>query len=128
MGRWSRQASCAFVFGISFLVPARAADPQWIRARLGFFESISDRGRKAAIQGLSQFEQFRYALGAVMGQADLKLEPPLRILIFGKAQEMAAQGCKGLMAARARTMACVPAEGQLPAKIIRELPRRLLGE
>ena len=49
-----------------------AAD-QWIRAKLGPFEAISDDGRPAAIQALSQFEQFRYALGAAMGQHDLRL-------------------------------------------------------
>src|SRR5665213_2577405 len=79
----------------------RAAYPlfgskSWIRAKLGPFEAISDDGRTPAIQALSQFEQFRYALGAAMGQPDLRLDPPLRILVFRDAREMAAQGCDGI--------------------------------
>src|SRR5580692_9784846 len=79
----------------SFSGRAFAADPligakQWIRAKLGPFEAISDDGRAAAIQALSQFEQFRYALGSAMGQSDLRLDPPLRIIVFKDAKEMAA--------------------------------------
>lgn len=53
----------------------------WYRARLGPFEAISDNGRDSALQALSQFEQFRYALGTAMGQPDLRMNPPLRILV-----------------------------------------------
>src|SRR5580658_10323700 len=77
-----------------------AADPvagtRWIRAKLGPFEAVSDDGRTAAIQSLSQFEQFRYALGAAMGQDDLRLDPPLRIIVFRNAREMEAEGCDGI--------------------------------
>ena len=102
-----------------------AAD-QWVKARLGPFESISNDGRTSAVQTLSQFEQFRYALGSVMGQADLRMDPPLRILVFREAREMAAQGCEGLHMGRDHLMACAVASGQLPIPIVRELTRRLL--
>jgi len=102
------------------------AESQWARARLGSFETVSDNGRKSAIQGLSQFEQFRFALGAVMGQPELRLDPPLRILVFRNAQEMAAQGCAGISTGRDRQMACTTSEGQLPPDLVRELTRRLL--
>ena len=62
----------------------------WYRARLGPFEAITDNGRDSALQALSQFEQFRYALGSAMGQSDLRLNPPLRILVFHDAKDMAA--------------------------------------
>ena len=68
--------------------PCFAADAQWVKARLGSFETISDNGRRSAVQGLSQFEQFRFALGTAMGKPDLRLDPPLRILVFKTAQEM----------------------------------------
>jgi len=103
-----------------------AAEPQWVKARLGSFEAISDGGRRAAIQGLSQFEQFRFALGSVMGKPDLVLDPPLRILVFRNAQEMAAQGFTGLRMGREQWMACATAEGQLPPGLVRELTRRIL--
>ncbi len=110
---------------------ALAADPligakQWIGAKLGPFEAISDDGRTAAIQALSQFEQFRYALGNAMGQQDLRLDPPLRIIVFKDAKEMAAQNCDGISMGRDHLMACAVASGQLPAAMVHELTRRLL--
>src|SRR5882757_5158580 len=80
------------------------AETQWVKARLGPFETISDSGRKSAIQGLSQFEQFRFALGAVMGVPELRLDPPLRILVFRNAQELASQACVGFQTGRDRVM------------------------
>lgn len=102
-----------------------AAD-QWVRARLGPFEAISDDGRPAVIQALSQFEQFRYALGAAMGHPDLRLDPPLRIIVFRNAREIDAQGCDGMHMGRDHLMVCAVASGQLPAPMVRELTRRLL--
>ena len=111
----------------AMLLPVLAsAEPQWIKARLGSFETISDNGRKTAIQGLSQFEQLRFVLGSVMGKADLKLDPPIRILVFKDAKDLAAQGCRGFVEGRDRIMACTAAEGQLSPALARELTRRLL--
>jgi tetratricopeptide (TPR) repeat protein len=102
------------------------AETQWVKARLGSFETISDSGRKSAIQGLSQFEQFRFALGSAMGVPDLRLDPPLRILVFRNAQDMASQGCAGFQTGRDRVMTCTTSEGQLPPVLVRELTRQLL--
>jgi tetratricopeptide (TPR) repeat protein len=104
------------------------AETQWVKARLGSFETISDSGRKSAIQGLSQFEQFRFALGTAMGVPDLRLDPPVRILVFRNAQDMASQGCAGFQTGRDRVMTCTTSDGQLPPVLIRELTRRLLDE
>ena len=105
---------------------ASAARPQWIKARLGSFEAISDDGRRSATQALSQFEQFSFALGTAMGQPDLRLDPPLRIIVFKNAQEMRAQCPPGLMMGRDRLMACTTSEGQLPQSLLRDLTRTLL--
>jgi hypothetical protein len=104
-----------------------AAEQQWIKARLGSFESISDGGRKSATQALSQFEQFSFALGTAMGQPDLRLDPALRIIVFKSAQDMAAQCPPGLINGRDRLMACTTSEGQLPQGLLRQLTRTLLG-
>ncbi len=98
---------------------------QWYRASLGPFEAVSD-SRPAALQALSQFEQFRYALGTAMGQSDLRLNPPLRILVFRDAKEMPAQSCDGIHQGRDHLMACSLASGQLPQAMVREMTRRLL--
>jgi Tfp pilus assembly protein PilF len=103
-----------------------AAEPRWIKARLGSFEAISDDGRRSATQALSQFEQFSFALGTVMGQPDLRLDPPLRIIVFKNAQELRAQCPPDLVIGRDRLMACAASEGQLPQSLLRELTRTLL--
>lgn len=100
----------------------------WIRAKLGPFEAISDDGRPAALQALSQFEQFRFALGTAMGQDDLRMNPPLRILVFKDAKEMAAEGCDGMRMGRDHLMACTVASAQLPPAMVAELTKRLLEE
>jgi hypothetical protein len=121
-----RQVLCAlFVAGLA-VATASSAENQWVKARLGSFEAIGDGGRRGAIQGLSQFEQFRFALGSVMGQPDLRLEPPLRILAFRNKQELAAEGFSGIHLGRDRLMACTIADGQLPPELVRELTRALL--
>jgi hypothetical protein len=103
-----------------------SAEPRWIKARLGSFEAISDDGRRSATQALSQFEQFSFALGTVMGQPDLRLDPPLRIIVFKNAQELRTQCPPSLVMGRDRLMACATSEGQLPASLLRELTRTLL--
>src|SRR5580704_16384197 len=103
-----------------------SAEPRWTKARLGSFEAISDDGRRSATQALSQFEQFSFALGSVMGQPDLRLDPPLRIIVFKSAQDMRAQCPPGLVTGRDRLMACTTSEGQLPQNLLRDLTRTLL--
>lgn len=103
-----------------------SAEPRWIKARLGSFEAISDDGRRSATQALSQFEQFSFALGSVMGQPDLRLDPPLRIIVFKNAQDLRNQCPPALVMGRDRLMACTTAEGQLQPGLLRELTRTLL--
>ncbi len=112
----------------AFAVSGVSAEPKWIKARLGSFEAISDDGRRSATQALSQFEQFSFALGSVMGQPDLRLDPPLRIIVFKNAQELRAQCPPALLVGRDRLMACTTSEGQLPAGLLRELTRTLLED
>jgi len=124
-------SALGFLLFAGALLPASAsAEPHWIKARIGSFEAISDDGRKPATQALSQFEQFSNALGTLLGKPDLKLDPPLRIIVFKTEQELASQ-CGGgsesaLRTGRDRLMTCTTAERQLPANLLRELTRTLL--
>ena len=61
-----------------------------------------------------------------MGQPDLRLDPPLRIIVFKDAQAMRAQCPPGLAMGRDRLMACTTSEGQLPQSLLRDLTRTLL--
>jgi Tfp pilus assembly protein PilF len=119
-----------FLCALSLLaaLPARgvSAEPHWIKARLGSFEAISDDGRRSATQALSQFEQFSFALGTVMGQPELRLDPPLRIIVFKSDRELQGQCPPALVEGRDRLMACAASEGQLPPRLLRELTRTLL--
>ena len=110
----------------TFAVSGVAAEPRWTKARLGSFEAISDDGRRSATQALSQFEQFSFALGSVMGQPDLRLDPPLRIIVFKSAQDLRSQCPPTLVMGRDRMMACTTAEGQLAPGLLRELTRTLI--
>ncbi|HWE49676.1 MAG TPA: hypothetical protein VG273_07805, partial [Bryobacteraceae bacterium] len=88
-------------------------------------------GRKPATQALGQFEQFSNALGTLLGKPDLRLDPPLRIIVFKNQQELQAQcggpaSSAGLRTGRDRLMACTTAEGQLPAGLLKELTHTLL--
>src|ERR1700733_16269381 len=87
-----------------------SAESHWIKARLGSFEAISDDGRRSATQALSQFEQFSFALGSVMGQPDLKLDPPLRIIVFKNDRDLRAQCPTGIVMGRDRLIACAVSE------------------
>jgi hypothetical protein len=101
-----------------------------VKARLGSFETISDNGRRSAVQGLSQFEQFRFALGTAMGNPDLKLDPPLRIIVFRNPSEAPSE-CSGLLTGRDHLMACIGVnekDAQLPASLVRQLTQRLLEQ
>jgi tetratricopeptide (TPR) repeat protein len=129
MNGWKVVCSAAFFAAIGgFAVQAAPffGSSGWYRARLGPFEAITDNGRDSALQALSQFEQFRYALGTAMGQPDLRMNPPLRILVFHDAKDMAAAGCDGIHMGRDHLMACSVASGQLPAAMVKELTERLL--
>src|SRR5689334_2247445 len=121
MGRASRPAIFAFLLAAG-LITSGWADPRWIKARLGPFEAISDDGPRPATQALSQFEQFRFALGTVMGQPDLRLDPPLRIIVFRKLSEIPS-GFTSLRMGRDRLMVCVAEEDQLPGSLLRDLTR-----
>ena len=122
----NRTLLCALSVLATLPVPGVSAEPRWIKARLGSFEAISDDGRRSATQALSQFEQFSFALGSVMGQPDLRLDPPLRIVVFKNAQELKAQCPPALVTGRDRLMACTTAEGQLQPGLLSELTRTLI--
>jgi len=66
-----------------------AADERWIQLHSGPFELFTDAGVKQARDTLTQFEQFRYVLGQILGKPALESETPLRVLLFKSAKEAA---------------------------------------
>jgi hypothetical protein len=62
-----------------------------------------------------------------MGQPELRLDPPLLILVFKNAQDMRGECPPGLFMGRNRLMACTTSEGQLPQSLLRDLTRILIS-
>jgi hypothetical protein len=68
------------------LLPLLArADGRWIQFTSGPFEVFTDAGSRAGREALVRFEEFRHALGQVIGENDLQAPQPIRILIFKEA-------------------------------------------
>jgi hypothetical protein len=65
------------------LLPLAApAEEHWVRFTSGPFEVYSSAGSKEGRETLVRFEQFRHALGQVLGDDDLETPLPVRILLF----------------------------------------------
>ena len=65
-----------------FLPWILAADDRWVKFTRGPFEVMSDAGQKPAREAMVRFEQFRNALGQIVGEADLQTPLPVRVLIL----------------------------------------------
>ena len=71
------------LFLLCGLVPLTAvASEHWIRFTSGPIEVFSSAGTKDGRETLVKFEEFRHALGQVLGDNDLQLPLPIRILLF----------------------------------------------
>jgi hypothetical protein len=68
-----------------FLPPLAGAD-RWVRYTSGPFEVLTDAGERAGQETLVRFEEFRHAIGVIVGEDDLATPQPVRILVFKNAQ------------------------------------------
>jgi hypothetical protein len=59
-----------------------AADDHWVKFVSGPFEVWTDGAARAAREDLVRFEEFRDALGHVVGEQDLQTPQPIRVLVF----------------------------------------------
>jgi hypothetical protein len=62
------------------------ADSHWIKFNSGPFEVYTDAGSHPGRETLMRFEEFRNALGQVVGENDLETPEPLRIVVFKNAK------------------------------------------
>ena len=63
-----------------------AADDRWVKFISGPFEVWTDGATRAAREDLVKFEEFRHALGQIVGEQDLQTQQPVRILVFKNAK------------------------------------------
>jgi hypothetical protein len=69
------------------LLPALLfAEDHWVKFTSGPYEVLSDAGPRAGREAMVQFEEFRHALGQVVGEQDLQTPLPVRILVFKSAK------------------------------------------
>ena len=63
-----------------------AADDRWMKFTRGPFEVMTDAAPRGARETLVRCEQFRHALGQIVGEDDLQTPLPVRILVFKNAK------------------------------------------
>ena len=63
-----------------------AADDHWVKFASGPFEVLTDAGARAGRETMVRFEEFRHALGQIVGEQDLQTPVPVRILVFRNAK------------------------------------------
>ena len=69
------------------LVPALlAADDHWVKFVSGPFELFTDAGGHPGRDTLLRLEQFRYALGKLVGESDLQSPLPVRVFVLKNAK------------------------------------------
>jgi hypothetical protein len=59
-----------------------AADDHWVKFTRGPFEVMTDAAARGARETLVRFEQFRNALGQIVGEDDMQTPLPVRIIVF----------------------------------------------
>src|ERR1035437_6520129 len=62
-----------------------AADDHWVKFTRGPFEVMTDASARSGRETMVRFEQFRNALGQIVGEDDLQTPLPLRIFVFKNA-------------------------------------------
>jgi hypothetical protein len=65
------------------LLPALLlGEDHWVKFNSGPYEVLSDAGPTAGRLVMVEFEEFRHALGQIVGEQDLETAVPIRILVF----------------------------------------------
>jgi tetratricopeptide (TPR) repeat protein len=59
-----------------------AAADTWVKYTSGPYEVLTDAGPHAARESLVRLEEFRHALGTLVGEQDLTTPIPIRVLVF----------------------------------------------
>ncbi|HEV3331050.1 MAG TPA: hypothetical protein VG096_08730 [Bryobacteraceae bacterium] len=62
------------------------AEDHWVKFASGPFEAWTDAPTRAAREDLVRLEEFRHALGQIIGEQDLQARVPVRVLVFKNAK------------------------------------------
>src|SRR5580700_4809004 len=103
-------------------LPALAAD-HWVRYTSGPFEVLTDAGEKAGQETMVRFEEFRHALGVIVGEDDLATPQPVRILVFKNAQGWTSTAPSALSIGRACYAIVLAEKAPVTRETLAELTR-----
>jgi len=81
------------LFGI--LSSSLNAEDRWVYLRSDGFELFTDATGRVGRTMLVRLEQFRYALGKILGKAELGVTPPAQVYLFKTAKEAAQYSAGG---------------------------------
>ena len=77
---------------IGLLTPVWGVEDRWVYLNSDGFQVFSQAGGRAGRTALVRLEQFRFALGKIVGKPDLKIDPPPQVYLFKTAKEADAYG------------------------------------
>jgi tetratricopeptide (TPR) repeat protein len=106
---------------LPWLLPADT----WVKYTSGPFELLTDANPRVARDKLVEFEEFRHALGKVLGSDDLQTQQPVRILVFKNAKGWTSPG--PLTEGRDRYAIVLEEKGVVSPDVFRELTRLFLN-
>ncbi len=107
--------------------PAFAAD--WVEYRSGPFHIFSNAGDRAARERLTQLEQLRFVLGAMLGKGELNTIWPIDLVLFANQKEYGPHALpQPVVDGGSATLATWTADIALPRDLLRAITRRLLED
>jgi tetratricopeptide (TPR) repeat protein len=105
--------------------PSLAAADHWVRYTSGPFEVLTDAGEKAGQETMVRFEEFRHALGEIVGEQDLETPQPIRILVFKNSKGWTSPS--PVTPGRDRYAIVLADKSPVPPAVFSELTRLLLN-
>ena len=101
-----------------------AAEDRWVKFTSGPFEVLTDAGPRAGRETMVRFQEFRHALGQLVGEQDLETAQPVRILVFKNAKGWTSPA--PLTEGRDRFAIVLQEKGAVSPAVYRELTRLFL--
>lgn len=102
-----------------------AAEDHWTKFTSGPFEVLTDAGTRAGRETMVRFQEFRHALGLLVGEQDLQAAQPIRILVFKNAKGWTSPAAP-LTEGRDRFAIVLQDKGAVAPAVYRELTRLFL--
>jgi hypothetical protein len=106
------------------LLPGLLAADSWVKYTSGPFELLTDANPRTARETLVEVEEFRHAMGKILGIDDLQMPQTVRILVFKNAKGWTSPGA--LTEGRDRYALVLDEKTVISPDVFRELTRLFL--